>query len=184
MLKLQCLITNIITNPTVQRHAVSAAKNAATAIRAAVDSWNSSAYADSIVQRNRLGTAIYNLSIEKSIKGTLTQRTAHALIDANKFLAETRAIRIWGYVMDTKAVECLTSLQLRDIVRAIRACEDEFDSRVTRDVCEQLCNELLELADQKEGMKPEEAAAFGQPAAEEIFRRRFCAEAATANKAK
>ena len=177
MLKLKCLIANVITNPAVQKHAVAAAKNAATAIRAAVASWNSSAYHGSIVERNRLGTAIYHLGKEKSLNGTLTQRTAYALTDANNSLAETRAILVWGYVIDSKAVECLTSAQLRDIVRAIRACEDESDTQLTRDRNEQLCNELMELADQKEGMDLEEAIKFGQPQAEEIFRRRFCAEA-------
>lgn len=178
MLRLKCLIANVITNPAVQKHAVAAAKNAATAIRSAVASWNSSAYPGSIAERNLLGNAIYHLGEEKTLKGTLTQRTAYALTDANQALAETRAIRVWGYVVDSKAVECLTSEQLRDIVRAIRACENETATQLTRDRHEQLCYELMDLADQKEGMDPEEAIKFGQPQAEEIFRRRFCAEAA------
>ncbi len=177
------IIRNVMASPAVKNFATAAAKNvqkAAKAIKAGVDSWNAeSPKAPS--EKDRLVRAICNLVDEEAIKGTLTHRTAHAIILADEYVAEMRTMRVWGYVVDTKAVECLTSANLRDIVQVIKHCEDDSTSQAKRDKNAQLCKELLELAVQKDGMKLEEAVAFGQSAAEELLLRRFRAETATAN---
>lgn len=179
------IISNIIGSPVVKNFAAAAAKNAqkaAKAIKAGIDSWHQ----DSVPckepsEKDRLGLAISNLMTEEAIKGTLTQRTARALVLADEYVAELRAVRVWGYVTTAKAVECLTSSNLRDIVQVIKHCEVELTAQSTKDKNQQLCKELLELAVQKDGMKLEEAIAFGQSAAEDLLLRRFRAESAATN---
>lgn len=173
------IINNIISSPAAAKFFTAATKNArkaAKAIRAGVDSWNNAEAPQEPSETNRLVLAISELMAEEAIKGTLTQRTARALVLADEYVAEIRARRVWGYVTASKAVECLTSANLRDIVQVIKHCEDDSTSQSKRDKNQQLCKELLELADRKDGMKLEEAIAFGQSAAEEILLRRFRAE--------
>lgn len=171
---------NIIHNITI-----AAAKNVqkiTKAIRAGVDSWNTVQDAPrELSEMERLGMAIVKLMDEEAIKGTLTQRTAKALCLADEYVSERRVRRVWGYLVEAKAVECLTSANLRDIVQVIKHCEVDLTSQSTKDKNQQLCKELLEWAGRKDGMKLEEAVAFGQPAAEELLLRRFRAETASDN---
>ena len=176
------IIRDIMSSPAVKNFAAAATKNAqkaAKAIRAGIDSWNTTEESPKeSSEKDRLGRAISNLMAEEAIKGTLTQRTARALALADEYVAELRAVRVWGYVVGAKAVECLTSANLRDIAQVIRHCEDDSTSQVKKAKNQQLCKELLELADRKDGMKLEESLAFGQAAAEDLLLRRFRAETA------
>lgn len=165
---------NIIHNITT-----AAAKNVqkiTKAIRAGVDSWNTTEVRKEPSEMDRLGMAIVKLMEEEAIKGTLTQRTAKALSLADEYVSERRVRRVWGYVTTAKAVECLTSANLRDIVQVIRHCEVDTTAPSTKAKNEQLRNDLMELAVRKDGMRLEEAIAFGQPAAEDLMLRRFRAE--------
>lgn len=166
---------NIIHNITT-----AAAKNVqkiTKAIRAGVDSWNTIPDAPrELSEMDRLGMAIVKLMEEEAIKGTLTQRTAKALSLADEYVSERRVRRVWGHVTTAKAVECLTSANLRDIVQVIRHCEVDTTAPSTKAKNEQLRNDLMELAVRKDGMRLEEAIAFGQPAAEDLMLRRFRAE--------
>lgn len=173
------IIQSIITSPAVKNFAAAAAKNAQKAVkafRAGIDSWKDSPVREELSERENLDLVISALMVEEAIKGTLTQRTARALALADEYLSELRTVRVWGYLANAKAVECLTSSNLRDIVCAIRHCEDDSTPQYKRDKNAQLCKELLELAIKKDGMTLEESLAFGQSAAEEIVLKRFRAE--------
>lgn len=179
------IINSIVSSPVVKNFTAATVKNAqkaAKAIRAGLDSWNTpDVVLEELSEKDVLGLMISNLMSEEAIKGTLTQRTARALALADEYVSELRAVRVWGYLVSSKAVECLTSANLRDIVQVIRHCEDDSTPQARRDKNAQLCKELLELAAQKDGMKLEEAVAFGQSAAEDLLLRRFRAESAATN---
>lgn len=179
------IISSIASSPAVKNFAASAlktAQKAAKAIKAGMDSWNTTEeFPKELSKKDQLARTIRNLADEKSIQGTLTQRTAEALVLADEYVSELRTMRVWGYLTEAKAVECLTTTNLRDIAQVIRHCEVDLTAQETKAKNEQLCKELLAMATQKDGMRLADAVAFGQPAAEEILLRRFRAENAKNN---
>lgn len=171
------VIRNIVTSPVVINAAtamVEFANKARKAIRAGVDSWNTDPNAPrEMSEKNKLGVKLCQLLAEDAIRGTLTQRVAQQLIHADDYVSERRVIRTWSYVVEADAVEQLTSAQLRDIENVLSHCDGD-------DKCIAVRFDLTALADQKDGMKIEEAVAFGQSAAEEIVLKRFRAMQAQA----
>lgn len=178
------IIANVVSSPAIRNAATTVAKfadKARKAVRAGVDSWNTIPDAPrELSEKDQLGIKLCNIMADEAIRGTLTQRTARALNLADEYVSERRVLRTWRYVVEANAVECLTSSNLRDIVQVIRHCEVDLTAQATKDKNQQLCKELLELADKKDGMRLEEALAFGQPAAEEIILKRFRAMQAQA----